>query len=372
MNPLERKIINMIKTEGPLTFEKFMSVALYDKEYGYYVKEKTRIGREGDFFTSPHLHPVFGIMIGKQIEEMWELLGNPDDFSLIEMGPGTGYVCKDMLDYLKKRELFKSLKYFIVELSSSTRDRQKDLLSEFSDKIRWVDSLNDIGEVRGCIFSNELLDAFPVHLVRMDDSLNEIYVDIIDSKFVEREGQPGTKALAEYFTEFAIEPERGYTTEVNLKIRDWLKDINNILEEGFILTIDYGYPAWEYYNEDRNRGTLMCYHRHQWNEDPLINIGEQDITAHVNFSAVSKWGKENSFETIGYCSQGTFLVSLGIDEEIRRLASDSEDYLSELTRIKRLILPQGMGESHKVLIQYKGDKIMKLKGFTIRNKVSSL
>jgi SAM-dependent MidA family methyltransferase len=372
MNMLEKKIVEKIKGGGPITFKQFMEMSLYDPEYGYYASRKMKIGREGDYYTSSHLHPVFGALVGKQVLDMWKLMGKLKDFKIIEIGAGAGYVCKDMLDSLKKTEFFDSINYIIIELNPEVMDKQKSLLSEFSHKVQWFSTLSQVGNIRGCIFSNELIDAFPVHLVQMDGELKEIYVTIGKETFEEERGPLSTDAISEYFTENSIELEKKYKTEVNLKIKDFLNDINNSLTEGFVMSIDYGYSARDYYNEDRNRGTLMCYHRHQLSENPYQNVGEQDITAHVNFSSVKHWGDNIGLQTLGFCSQGAFLVSLGIDVEIKRLSTASDDYLFELARIKKLILPEGMGDSHKVIIQYKGDTPKKLKGFSISNRIKSL
>ncbi|MBF0556329.1 MAG: SAM-dependent methyltransferase, partial [Nitrospirae bacterium] len=164
-----------------------------------------------------------------------------------------------------------------------------------------------------------------------------------------------------------------YRTEINLAVRDWLKDCSTILREGFILTIDYGFPAWQYYQPGRSRGTLLCYHRHKTSENPYVNIGRQDITAHVNFSALGKWGLLYGFAPVGYAAQGTFLLSLGIDELISQIPMN-EDYQFEAIKIKRLLVPEGMGQSHKVMVQYKGGagNIPCLKGFTMRNQLMEL
>ncbi len=383
MSSLRKRIIERIKAEGPVTFETFMEMALYEPGLGYYASQNTKIGKEGDFYTSSHLHPAFGVMIGKQIEEMWEILGKPSDFKIIEMGSGAGYLCKDMLEYFKgvgasrgrgasEREIFKSLQYIIVELNPAVIENQKNLLNEFSDKIRWSSALGELSKVKGCILSNELLDAFPVHLIEMDDEIKEILVGLEADKLIEIKVSPGAPEIPEYLKEFSIALEKGYRTEINLKIKEWLKEINNILDEGFIFIIDYGYPAWDYYSEDRNRGTLLCYHKHQIIENPYQNIGEQDMTAHVNFSSVKKWGEELGIKTIGFCRQGIFLVSLGIDEEMSRLHKESKDYLFEVARIKKLILPGTLGETHKALIQYKGDGEPKLRGFSMKNQAKNL
>jgi len=374
MNPLQQKIIRRIKSEGPVTFRTFMEMALYEPELGYYTSQKTRIGRSGDFYTSSHLHPAFGIMIGKQIEEMWEIMNKPSDFQIVEMGSGAGYLCKDILDYLKNRELFNSLNYTIVELNPAMKTSQQNLLTDFSGKIRWVSSIRELNNIKGCILSNELLDAFPMHIIEMNDEIKEIFVSTDNEKLTEIKGAPSTSGITDYIKEFSIELEKGHRTEINLEIKKWLGEINRALTEGFILTIDYGYSSEDYYSEDRNKGTLLCYHEHQVTEDPYQNTGEQDITAHVNFSSVKKWGDELGINTIGFCPQGTFLVSLGIDEviaEIHKIHKNS-DYPFEVARIKKLILPGTMGETHKAIIQYKGSGKPALRGFTIKNRLISL
>ena len=180
-----------------------MSMALYDPEFGYYNTKAGKIGREGDFYTSAYLHPVFGAVIGRQLREMWELMGRPDNFRVVEIGAGAGYVCKDMLDSLRNSDFFSSLKYIIIEQSPVMRDIQRKLLDDFSDKIEWVDALNRCGRLTGCIVSNELLDAFPVHLVRMQDSLKEIYLDFDEAEgFMEIAGDLSNEEILHYFRDF--------------------------------------------------------------------------------------------------------------------------------------------------------------------------
>ncbi len=372
LNHLERKIMQIVATKGAITFEQFMEMALYDAEFGYYTSETTRIGREGDFYTSSYLHPAFGAMIGRQIAEFWEFMGKPDEFCVVEMGAGAGYLCKDILDSLKEREIFASLEFRIVEPVYVRREEQNRVLLDYQGMIRWVSSLDEISGLRGCLLSNELLDAFPVHLIEMNDGLKEVYISFEKDRLRELLGTISDGAIADYLEEFSVKLTEGYRTEVNLRIKNWLGGVATALAEGFILTIDYGYTARDYYSEDRNRGTLLCYHKHQAIEDPLVNIGEADITAHVNFSALKKWGKEAGLETMGFCGQGAYLTSLGIDEEINRLSLESKDHLFELARIKKLILPQGMGESHQVMIQYKGKGAPKLRGFILRNRAKYL
>ena len=372
MNSLRQKIIGQITQNGPIPFDRFMEMALYEPGMGYYASESTEIGKKGDFYTSQHVHSMFGMMIGRQFEEMWNMIGKPDVFYIIEPGAGAAYLCRDVLDYLNGKNIIDHFIYIIQEKNVHMKKRQQTLLNVYSDKIRWVSSLEEIGTVKGCVFSNELLDAFPVKIIEHLDTLREVYVTYEREEFIERSDILSTEKISEYFHEFAIELPRKYRTEVNLRIRDWLLEVNNILSEGFILTIDYGYPARDYYSEERNRGTLLCYHKHQYNEDPYQFIGEQDITAHVNFSSVSKWGEESGFRTIGFCQQGVYLVSLGIDEMMKTLPQDSKDYLFEIAKIKKLILPGTLGETHKVMIQYKGNAKPELRGFSIKNRKDKL
>ncbi|NWF97931.1 MAG: SAM-dependent methyltransferase [Nitrospirae bacterium] len=373
MNILEKKIKDLILREGRITFKTFMQMALYEPELGYYSSDKIKIGREGDYYTSQHLHPAFGAMLGEQLIEIWEFMGKPKTFYSVEPGAGEGYMCNDILNYLKNKEIYGTLKYIIVEPHPFMKHKQKKLLKSFSDKITWISSLNELKNIKGCILSNELLDAFPVHLVEMEKELKEVYVTINgDNNFIEIKDSLSSNDLKKYMEDFSISLPYGYRTEINLEVKDWLKEVNNILIEGFIITIDYGYPAHEYYCEERNRGTLLCYYQHQFIENPYLNIGNQDITAHVNFSSLKKYGEEIGIKTIGFANQGTYLVSLGIDRIISELYQNSKDYLFEIAKIKRLILPGTIGETHKVIIQYKGEGNPVLKGFLMKNQINKL
>lgn len=375
MNILREKIKKIIAQKGPITFEAFMRQCLYEPELGYYMSSHTEIGRAGDYYTSPHLHPLFGVMLGRQIEEMLELMAMPNTFSIIEMGAGKGYLCKDMLEYLKDREFFKAINYIIVELNPFMIKRQNDLLHLFLNKVTWLSSLSELNGITGCFLSNELLDSFPVHIVEMDDELKEVYVSLKGEELIEIKKELSTLELSDYFRDFSIRLPSHYRTEINLRIKAWLKDIYTAFKEGFIITIDYGYPAWQYYSEERGRGTLLCYKGHNVSENPYEDIGYKDITSHVNFSSLKLWGEEMGLKTLGFCSQGSFLVSLGIDELITKLYGNSKDYLFEVAKIKGLILPGTMGESHKVMIQYKGkegSQPTSLRGFSLKNQVKTL
>ena len=199
----------------------------------------------------------------------------------------------------------------------------------------------------------------------------EICVGFDGKEFIE-ERIDASDEIKDYIKHFGLDLLPGYRTEINLKIKDWLNEASEALAEGFILTIDYGYTSKAYYAEERSKGTLLCYHKHQFNENFYQHVGKQDITAHVNFSSVKIWGEERELKTLGYCPQGTFLAASGIDEIITELYAGAPDYMSEVSKIKTLILPQGMGETHSFMVQYKGKGIPELRGFSMRNQMDSL
>jgi len=377
-NQLQEILIQKIVRDGPLCFEQFMDMALYYPDLGYYARADTRIGKRGDYYTSPHLHPIMGAMIARQLIEFWDFMDRPEEFTAIEMGAGMGYLCRDTLDYIYRSKTIpdsfrRSFRYIIIEPFRHFREKQQEIIKplESGSYIEWLDDFPE-QKIRGCLISNELIDSFPVHLIETDRGIKEIYVNFNGKEFVEEKDTPCTEEITGYLSEFNITLPENYRTEINLRIRDWLRGVAEIISEGFILTIDYGYTAGEYYHEERSKGTLMCYYRHEYNENPYQNIGMQDITAHVNFSSLKKWGEELGFYTIGYASQGTYLVSLGIDEVIEELYAGSPDYIKEVTSIKGLVMPQGMGESHRVMIQYKGSGRPVLRAFDLSNHVERL
>lgn len=373
MGALKDKIKELIRKEGPITFERFMQGALYEPGLGYYARGPAPIGREGDFYTSSHLHPAFGAMLGVQMQEMRLLMGRPAGFTVVEMGAGAGYTAADMLGYLRDKEIFAGLRYVIVEPNPENIKVQREILTEYGDKASWVSSLKEVGPVCGCVLTNELLDALPVHLIEMDNGLKEIFVGIgEDGNFIEIKDTPSTPAIAAFLEEFNVSLPDGYRTEVCLRAAGWFNEAASALTEGFILTVDYGYSSDDYYSEDRSAGTLLCYKKHRISEDPLTDIGAKDITAHVNFSALKRWANEAGLKNIGFTPQGQYLVSLGIDGLIEEIYAEKEDYAFHAAKIKGLIMPGTMGETHKVLVQYKGPGEPVLKGFELRNRIDTL
>ena len=347
---LSHIIIKKIQTNGPISFRDFQEMCLYYPGQGYYTSSREKIGTGGDFYTSPTVTPAFGAMIARQLEEMWELTGRKD-FVVVEYGAGTGTLCHDILETLKKNEAFYSaLTYVIIEKSPALTALQQSRLPE---KVSWKNSIGEIPPFTGCVFCNELLDNFSVHQVVMQEELMEVFVDY-------KEGfsevlQPAGEELKYYFKELEIVLPDGFRTEVNLEAIQWIQEIAESLEKGFALTIDYGDSAPNLYRESRKDGTLLCYYKHNRNEEPYERIGEQDITSHVNFTALAHWGKKARLDVSGFTSQSHFLQGLGFIEYLNQSAAGDFRALANLSRVKYSMLVD-MGMKFKVLIQSKNVK----------------
>ncbi|MCX8069207.1 MAG: SAM-dependent methyltransferase [Thermodesulfovibrionales bacterium] len=378
MHNAEELLKDTIINNGPISFKDFMNLALYAPEVGYYNRDVTTIGRTGDFYTSSSLHKSFSAIIALQTEEMWQLLNYPDSIVFLEFGAGMGYFAKDFLDFLENKPLFDKIDYWIIEINPYLKEQQQNLLRKYIHKIKWFQTISEVAPFVGIVFSNELLDAFAVHLIEIRESIPyEIWIDFKDNSFKEII-IPCVDELYDYLNDFAphlINKENKinfFRTEINLEIKSWLSSIAERLNTGFIITIDYGYSAYDYYAIERDKGTLLCYYQHRIDENPYEKIGEKDITAHVNFSSLVRWGGQMSIKPCGFTTQGNYIVAMGIDKVIEDLFGDNIDVF-ELAKIKGLFMPEGFGSSHKVLIQCKGIKdTPKLRGFSLRNSLKTL
>ncbi len=351
---------NRIEATGGISFTEFMEQCLYHPNYGYYTTPRIRIGKEGDFFTSSSVHSLFGRLIARQITQMWQLLGQ-GDFTIAEQGAGEGHLCLDILDALAEEapEFYRQLNYRIVEISSDHQQGQAGNLQRHVEagRVAWC-SLADLQGMQGCFLSNELVDAFPVHLVdKRDGELKEIFIVHSDAGFVEEVRPLDNPAIEEYFSLIGTELLEGNRGEVNLQALDWMRGVGEVLERGFVLTIDYGYPAEELFAPFRRNGTLLCYHKHQANENPYQQLGCQDITAHIDFTALQKVGEQHGLSTLYLDQQYRFLMGLGFFEaliELQMQESDPQQAQALRMTLKNLVMPDGgMGESFKVLIQGK-------------------
>lgn len=361
---LSEIIIERIKKEGPISFRDFMEMALYYPELGYYNSGLDKIGADGDFYTSANLSAAFGAMIGRQIEEMWQIL-EKKPFKIVEYGAGTGLLCHDILDYLKNNlPLYENLNYCIIEKSTSLREIQRNHLRE---KVSWYSTIQDIPEINGCILSNELVDNFSVHQVIMEDQLMEIFVDY-QNGFVEVL-KPAKKELTNYFTSLNIQLPKGFRTEINREAVFWIKKVAQSLRKGYVITIDYGALSSELYKNHRSCGTLLCYYKHHKNDNPYQFIGEQDITTHTNFSALCHWGKQSGMENCGIVNQANFLLALGFkeyqDAAIKNNQGNLQMAMQESILNYRLLVDMGM--KFKVLIQQKGMPKNSLSGLKLMN-----
>ena len=350
-----------------IAFAEFMDLALYHPQQGYYATNQSGQGIQIDFFTSSHLGSDFGELLAQQFAQMWEILERPNPFTLTEMGAGQGLLVQDILRYLHKHYFacFEALQYIIVEKSPALAAEQQRRFGKFAESWgsltwkTWEEIPRD--SIVGCCFSNELVDAFPVHrVVRMGETLQEIY---IESSFQETIGELSTSKLMEYFKSVDVNlmaqnyPE-GYRSEINLQALDWLETVSDRLHQGYLLTIDYGYSAQRYYSPTRTEGTLQCYYQHAHHNDPYLAIGRQDITAHVNFTALERWGEQFGLQNVGLTQQGLFLMALGLGDRISALSNSDQplqDILSRRESLHALINPMGLG-NFGVLIQSKGLK----------------
>ncbi|MGZ3933290.1 MAG: class I SAM-dependent methyltransferase, partial [Bacteroidia bacterium] len=268
----------------------------------------------------------------------------------VEYGAGTGALCKAILDALKPNAaLYNALNYCIIEKSGAMRRIEQELLTE---KVSWHDSVTEVQGLTGCILSNELVDNFAVHRVVMLDELMEVFVDY-QNGFTEVL-KPASPELKDYFDQLKIQLPRGFKTEINLEATAWMKEIAAALKKGYVMTIDYGFSSHELYQDYRNQGTLLCYNRHTTNRQPYRFIGKQDITTHVNFSALCLWGHTNGLEFCGYADQSAFLQSLGFHDYLKQSAQPGQDSINfkrELFLTNTLL--RDMGSKFKVLIQQK-------------------
>lgn len=361
---LKQRIIERILREGAIPFRDFMAVALYEPGLGYYTSDRVVLGREGDYLTSPEVSPVFGAMLGRQLREMWEALGRPSPFDLVEAGAGSGALARDVLSWAQRSapEMFAAARYTIIELSEPLRARQKARLEGegLAAKVRWLDGLPE--DVTGVIFSNELLDAMPVHRVAVENGeLREVYVTWNGGAFAEELREPAPATVA-YFDAIGARPGEGCRAEVNLASLDWMRGAAGSLRRGFLVTIDYGYEAEELFAPWRTDGTLLCFYRHNPSTNPYARIGRQDMTSHIDLTSVRRAGEAGGLATLGLVSQSQFLANLGIGEAMQPPeGGDLEEYFARRSAVTELLNPGGLGRI-RVLIQARDAGDVRLTG----------
>jgi SAM-dependent MidA family methyltransferase len=342
MNELGEIIREEIQARGPMTFARYMELALYYPALGYYnggAEGREPLGWSGDYFTSGDVSPLWGWAMARQLRQMWESLGQPDPFTIVEPGGGRGLLARDVWRYAlnEDEDWARALRYVLLDRapkgSALRAARQVRIARELArlgapqGSVRWVTSWGEAapeseGPLVGCVISNELFDALPVHVVEArGGELLEVYVavDPQTGALIEESGAPSSSAVARYLDEYRV-PWSGYgdgwRAEVCLAAGRELGEMARRLARGFLLTIDYGAAARRLYTRDRRRGTLAVYTQHQFLDHPLEAPGRRDLTAHVNFSALARAGTAAGLRVAGYTTQAAFLERLGVRVEI--------------------------------------------------------
>ena len=336
----EAEIRRRIASNGPITFDEFMEVALYHPNGGYYTHDRQET-TYGDYYTSPSAHPAFSALIAVQLEAMWKALKRPTPFHVVEIGAGSGIMARDITEYARQHlpEFVNAMRYMTVDQARDETPRG----------------------VVGCVVSNELIDAFPVHRFEIRDGrVVELFVDVdAEGRFLSVAGEPSTPLLAGRLDRLGVELPEGTRGEVNLRIGSWAKQVAEIVERGFVLTIDYGYEAKELYSPKRSRGTLQTYYKHTSGSSPYQWIGRQDITAHVDFTTVIEEGRAVGLRPLCLMTQAEYLDRLGLKKwaaKLRNRDMSARDVRANAMGMRDLADPDGLG-GFKVLIQEKGIRL---------------
>jgi SAM-dependent MidA family methyltransferase len=346
---LVAKIAAEIRASGPMTFARFMELALYDPEHGYYAAGASGPGREGDFLTAPEGHPIFGWAIARRLEGAWDDLGRPDHFVVREHGAGTGALAEGILDGLRRSnaDLLGAIRYQPVEASPVRLDALRGRLGA-RGLAAWLEPA-DAQPAAGAVIANELLDALPVHRVEglAEGDLLELYVQIgPDGAFAWTRGRPSTDAPADRLQAEGVRLEAGQVAEICLAVDNWVAHATAPLTAGLLLVIDYGHPATDLYAPERG-STLRAYHRHRVHDDPFVAVGQQDLTAHIDLTAVERAAGAAGLTPLPRTTQARLLVELGIGELLVGLQADGRTdlagYLAARAAVGRLLDPRATG-----------------------------
>lgn len=362
---LTERIRGEINERGPIPFARFMELALYAPGLGYYSAGRQKFGAAGDFITAPESFPLFAKCLANTAAEA---LSQIEDGDILEVGAGSGRLAMGLLKELEQIGILPK-RYYILELSAELRARQAETIQQQApallNKVHWLDQLPPTG-FRGLVLGNELLDAMPVTRFRVTkEGIRERCVDWKHDQFVWCDGDV-VPAIEPRLASLAL--ETNYESEVGFTAEAWVRSIAERLAAGVVLLIDYGFPRAEFYHPERSSGTLMCHYHHHAHSDPLTLVGLQDITAHVDFTAIAEAGTDAGLDLLGYTSQGAFLLGSGLEQLAAR--SDPNDVRAHLTlmqQIKTLTLPHEMGELFKVVAFGRG-LTKSLKAFALQDR----
>ena len=398
---LREKIVNEIRQRGSIPFSRYMELCLDDPELGYYTKNAEQFGKAGDFYTSSDVHAVFGRLLARQFEEMWRVLGRPEQIEILELGPGRGLFAQDVLDWSEKKfpQFFAALHYSLVEQSPALRERLRVTLGRRCDagKVslpqRLKPSFSDVPygtakavpfhggaysvesntsgkgatsvvrheselsralapEVPLIVFANEFFDALPVEVLSQQ---GELRVSEKEGRFIET-WAPASDEEISFLDRYSVRPEPGERVESPLLAQEHMRDIAGQVTRGFLVAIDYGYTRQEQL-AGRNRGTVTAYRQHSVSANPYEALGEQDMTAHVNFTALAAAAEQNGMWTQPLVTQSQFLMGIGEDNQFADAFEDCrlpQERAKVALQLKHLVTPAGVGESFQVLVCSRG------------------
>ena len=370
-SPLAFLIRDQILRHGPVPFPWFMEQALYHVQYGYYSGPRSRIGKEGDFYTNISTGTTFGQILAAQIVEMWSALGQPQDFKVVEQGAEDGQLAEDILSAIENAtNPVINFSYIIVEPMPAKRAEQRSRLERrFPAKIHWVTAIHELEAINGVFISNELVDAMPVHLLEYREGRwRELYVTCSANSFVFVDSPILLSMVAEAVGKLPVPIQTPYRTEINLNALRWISEISSRLQRGFFLVVDYGFSRDEYYKTDRTEGTVACYSRHRRSFNPLEDPGAKDITAHVDFTSLAESAEHARLHVAGYTDQHHFMVGatesylmqIELETRLTGLAPYQHRFLRKL---KTLMHPANMGMAFKYLLLTTDAKLQAPSGF---------
>lgn len=359
---LAERLRELIRREGAITFHDWMKLALYDPEHGYYQRsDRERWGREGDYRTSPERSRLFAATFARYFVTLYAELDRPAQWTIVEGGAGDGGFADGVLQTLAIQfpAVFAATRYVVCDASSDALSRARERLVEFTDRVEFYSDQDQFTVETGVYFSNELIDAFPVHRVVKDEQgLSELYVNVDASgRFVWSKGRLSTSRLSEFVRDYSLELVNGQIVEINLAVENWLGQVAARLSNGFVITVDYGAEAAELYDAgQRPQGTLRGFARHNFVDDVLAQPGEHDLTTTINWTQVMTVGKEFGLNVVDFSSQDKFLLKAGLLEELEyqmNSAQTDAEKATLTTGAREMILPGGMASSFQVLVQSK-------------------
>jgi SAM-dependent MidA family methyltransferase len=369
---LQQLICSEIETRGgAIPFDRYMELALYAPGLGYYMAGQRKFGAEGDFVTAPELSPLFSRALARQVKQ---LLGECAEADVLEFGAGSGRLAVDLLRELQALDALPQ-RYLILELSPELRQRQQQLVAaeipHLQQRVQWLQRLPLA--LRGTVIANEVLDAMPVQRLRagVSGAIEEEFV-VCDQGVLASAWRPASAKLQQQFEKLGVKLPAGVESELNLRLSAWIVALSGLLEKGALLLIDYGYSRSDYYHLQHGSGTLLCHYRQLAHGDPFYYPGIQDITAHVDFTAVAEAADEADLRVAGYTTQASFLLDCGIERLLQGGgAAQDAVWFQQTSELKRLLLPTQMGERFKVMALTRGIE-EPLLGFTTNNRLEQL